>query len=308
MRCPDFQSLPYPPVGKNGWPWQVEADNNQSGTQREHQLPKISVVTPSYNQAQFLEQTIRSVLLQGYPNLEYIIIDGGSTDSSVEIIRKYEQWLTYWVSEQDRGQAHALNKGLTKTTGQIMCWLNSDDYYPANTLLLVGKLLTDGTDNFALVGHTKTFFQDGCAPVVSKGEFVNRRRLLEFWKGYYMHQPSIFWRREVFDRVGLLREDLDLIMDFDYWARVAECYSFTNVDCVLSYCNHHEAAKTSDNCAAYRRDLRKQRHHYWGSALSADYWLLEASMLKHLLVKPMLQQLGLLGVLTSIKAKCLKLA
>jgi glycosyltransferase involved in cell wall biosynthesis len=306
--CPNTQALPRPPVGDNGWPWQVEVSNQQCEAQREHLLPKISVVTPSYNQAQFLEQTIRSVLLQGYPNLEYLIIDGGSTDGSLEIIRKYEQWLTYWVSEKDRGQAHAINKGLAKATGQIMCWLNSDDYYPPDTLRVVGALLADGTDNFALVGHTKTFFQDSRAPVVNRGEYLNRRRLLEFWKGYKMHQPSIFWRREVFNQIGLLREDLDLIMDFDYWARIAECYSFTNVDRILSYCNHHKAAKTSDNCVAYHRDLRKRRHHYWGKKLSPEYWLLEASMLKHLLLKPLLQQLGLLDLLTSIKAKCLKLA
>ncbi len=308
MRCLDIQDLPSPPAERRGWPWQVEVSNEQSEGQGESKLPKISVITPSYNQARFLEQTIRSVLSQGYPNLEYLIIDGGSTDGSVEIIRKYEEWLAYWITEKDRGQSHAINKGLTRATGQIMCWLNSDDYYPADTLRLVGKLLTDGTNNYALIGHAKTFFQDDRAPVVNRGEYLNRRRLLEFWKGYQMHQPSIFWRREVFDRVGLLREDLDLTMDFDYWARIAEFYSFTNVDRILSCCNHHTLAKTSDNCATYHRDLRKHRHHYWGSRLSLDYWLLEASMTKHLFVKPILQQLGLLGLLTSIKAKkCLRL-
>ena len=89
--------------------------------------PKISVVTPSYNQGQFIEQTIRSVLLQGYPNLEFIIIDGGSDDNTLEIIRKYENWLTYWVSEPDRGQSHAINKGIRRATGEILLWLNSDD-------------------------------------------------------------------------------------------------------------------------------------------------------------------------------------
>ena len=91
--------------------------------------PRISIVTPSFNQGQFIEETIRSILLQGYPNLEYIIIDGGSTDESVEIIKKYEPWLTYWVSEKDRGQAHAINKGLERCTGEILAYINSDDYY-----------------------------------------------------------------------------------------------------------------------------------------------------------------------------------
>ena len=96
--------------------------------------PRISIVTPSYNQGQFIEQTIRSVLLQNYPNLEYIIIDGGSTDNTVETIEKYEQYITYWVSEPDRGQSHAINKGFARCTGEIMAWLNSDDLYLPSAL------------------------------------------------------------------------------------------------------------------------------------------------------------------------------
>jgi hypothetical protein len=126
------------------------------------------------------------------------------------------------------------------------------------------------------------------------GEFINRRRLLEFWRGYRMHQPSIFWRREVFDKVGPLREDLHLTMDFDYWVRVAQHYQFLNVDQVLSFCNQHPAAKTGDNCVKAHRVLREQRHSYWGSKWSLEYWSLEASLVKHLVAKPIAQKLRLI--------------
>src|ERR1051325_5733493 len=159
-----LSNVPTPPADKAGWPWTEETPVLAKRMADGRTWPRISVITPSYNQAQFLEQTIRSVLLQGYPNLEYIIIDGHSSDGSAEIIKRYEQHLAFWVSEPDRGQSHAINKGLTMATGQIMCWLNSDDYYLPGTLETVATALADGTGAFAVVGHCVQAFVDGRAP------------------------------------------------------------------------------------------------------------------------------------------------
>ena len=117
MRCPTINELPSPPPGKRGWPWTEDSPQLPDTMPDGSPWPKISIVTPSLNQGPFIEETIRSVLLQGYPNLEYIIMDGGSTDESIEIIKKYEPWLAYWESEPDRGQSHAINKGFQRASG-----------------------------------------------------------------------------------------------------------------------------------------------------------------------------------------------
>jgi len=116
-------------------------------------LPKISIVTPSFNQGQYIEETILSIVNQNYPNLEYIIIDGGSTDNTVEIIKKYEKHLAYWVSEKDKGQSEAINKGFRKATGDIVCWINSDDFFMPGSLLKVGERFAKDNSLDLLNGH-----------------------------------------------------------------------------------------------------------------------------------------------------------
>jgi glycosyltransferase involved in cell wall biosynthesis len=249
------------------------------------------VVTPSYNQGEFLEQTIRSVLLQGYPNLEYFVIDGGSSDRSVDIIKKYESYLAYWVSEPDRGQSHAINKGFERSTGEIMCWLNSDDYYFADTLVTVAENLASGTGNYALVGHCMQVFTDGRPSVSHKGNFEDLQRLLEFWKGYQMHQSAIFWRREVFEKIGFLDENQHYIMDFDYWVRMARHFNFKNVDRHLSCFTYHDKAKTGDGFAKYWQELRTHATNFWPSRLSAEHWRLKASMITYLYCLPFVRRL-----------------
>jgi len=185
------------------------------------------VVTPCYNQKRFVEQTIRSVLCQNYPNLEYIIIDGGSTDNSVEIIKKYEKHLAYWVSEKDRGQSHAINKGFAKTTGGILSWLNSDDIYNINAFSEAAKWYISSPDYEWMVGACQLISEDGLAikllkPRVSVNPAYFMAQPFAIGKKNQPEcpQPSTFLKRHQWLKTGSLNETLNFAMDYEYWIRL----------------------------------------------------------------------------------------
>lgn len=184
------------------------------------QLPKISVVTPSFNQAQFLEETIQSVLDQKYPNLEYIIIDGGSTDGSVEIIQKYSEHLAYWVSEPDEGQTDALVKGFGRASGDVLCWLCSDDLYEPYTLHEVAEVFVRHPQWQVVYGDSLWIDANG-RPIRPKKE-IDFNHFIWLYSGNYLPQPSTFWRRGIYQRVGGLDARWNLAMDADLWIRFAE--------------------------------------------------------------------------------------
>jgi glycosyltransferase involved in cell wall biosynthesis len=240
---PRLNYLPSPPEGKRGWPWTVESDPETTFMPDGRPWPKISIVTPSYNQGQFLEETIRSVLLQGYPNLEYIIMDGGSTDNSVEIIKKYEPWLTYWVSEKDNGQADAIHRGFEKATGDIICWLNSDDYLLPGALLLVGKTFAEFSGLEFAIG--------GGIVVDINGELI--RKYYSFPQdfrsilggGQFFLQMSSFWRRDAYEFVGGLDTSLEFCFDYDLFLRLAHRRPPGKLDAMLSAYRFHEQSKTA---------------------------------------------------------------
>jgi glycosyltransferase involved in cell wall biosynthesis len=207
--------------------------------------PKISIVTPSYNQGQFIEQTISSVLDQNYPNLEYIIIDGGSNDNTISIIKRYEPYLTYWVSEKDSGQSNAINKGLTKSTGEIFNWLNSDDYLEKGSLFQIGEIFTNERITM-LSGRCRKFGIDMPDTIVpSDHQAFDLDNML--FKMQYM-QPSTFIRSSVVKKMGMLTEQLKYCMDYDWMIRYFLCQGTSEVlevDTILSHARLHDASKTS---------------------------------------------------------------
>lgn len=207
-------------------------------------VPKISVVTPSYNQGSFIERTICSVLDQNYPNFEYIIIDGGSTDESLKIIRKYAPRLSYWVSEPDNGQSHAINKGLAKATGDIFNWLNSDDYLEPGALQRIAEAWRENPNAAAWVGACRRVTPDGQEINVIFPNNLSRSNMGENWNGRQFYQPACFMNTSAMKKLGGVNESLDFCMDLDLWLRLAKEGKFVSGRGIWANATIHPDAKT----------------------------------------------------------------
>jgi glycosyltransferase involved in cell wall biosynthesis len=247
MRCPTLAELPPPPSGKTGWPWTVETPPLPPERLDGSAWPRISIVTPSYNQGQFIEETIRSILLQGYPDLEYIIIDGGSTDQSVDIIKKYEPWLTHWVSEKDRGQAHAINKGFAQASGKIGAYLNSDDFYLPGALSSAAEsFIRSGWDLFigcSDIRHSPSY------RLLRRSWWLHRLRILPepllVGSGHYsVSQESTLWNLNQFG-TWQFDESLHFKLDADWYYRIARGAKIALSSRRIGHFRHHPRSKTA---------------------------------------------------------------
>jgi glycosyltransferase involved in cell wall biosynthesis len=264
MNCPGLEQLPNPPRGKTGWPWNEQTPPLPSSMGDGQSWPRISIVTPSFNQGQFLEETIRSILLQGYPNLEYLIVDGGSTDDSVEIIRKYQEHLSFWVSEPDSGQSDAINKGFARCSGELMNWINSDDVLTPGALQVVAEAFGSEPDAGVFVG--------AAAHVNHRGrKFAERWPTLEQinqpidWRKNYFFQPSAFFRRSIWEATGPLNQNLHYVMDVDFWIRAKQHCRFALIEQILSCAREHASAKTTSQQPAMFGELAWVQSQYGGA-------------------------------------------
>ena len=238
--------------------------------------PRISIVTVTLNQAAFLEETLRSVLMQGYPNLEYIVLDGQSTDGTPDILKRYAQNFAFCRSEKDDGQTDALNKGFARATGDILAWLNSDDRYLPETLIRVA-LAFDTYDTDIVVGGCELMRDRDasahqthhCCFDIGTVDRLPFQRLLDVdgaWlKGDFFWQPEVFWRRSVWERVGAcLAKDLYYCMDYDLWVRMARANAtIVHIPDNLAVFRFHDGQKTSGGeTLPYIPELRKVSGEY----------------------------------------------
>ncbi|NWG08295.1 MAG: glycosyltransferase [Chloroflexi bacterium] len=215
------------------------------------QLPLVSIVTPSFNQARYLEQTLRSVLEQDHPRLEYIVIDGASKDGSVEIIRKYQNRFAFWVSEKDSGQAEAINKGLSRANGGIVAWLNSDDYYLPGTISSAVRVFEENPDVVLIYGDMLAVDERGRTINLLKYGQYSLQDLLCF---QIIGQPSVFFRREALEKAGSLDTTFHFLLDHHLWIRIARQGKILHVPQVWSAARYHAEAKNRAKAAEFGRE------------------------------------------------------
>ncbi|MGH2522047.1 MAG: glycosyltransferase family 2 protein [Anaerolineales bacterium] len=239
-------------------------------------LPLVSIITPSYNQAQFLEETIQSVLSQDYPRLEYIVIDGGSTDGSVEIIRKYADRLAYWVSEPDQGQTEAINKGLRRAQGEILAWLNSDDLYEPGAVRGAVEVLLAQPQFDLVYADCHYIGADGrLLQTMRAWDFVPRRLLTGI---PLVIQPASFFTRRALDRAGSLDESLHYVFDHDFYVRmVLAGLNFRRVEAIWARFRLHAASKTWTQWIRFNLELQQivERTFAQLSPIAPREWLAE---------------------------------
>jgi GT2 family glycosyltransferase len=215
------------------------------------QTPLVSIVTPSYNQVAYLEQTLVSVLEQDYPHLEYFIVDGASADGSVDVIHKHADKLAWWVSEKDSGQADAINKGLARANGEIVAWINSDDYYLPGAILGAVKAFHENPDAVLVYGNMLAVDEHGDTINLLKYKQLTLEDLLCF---QIIGQPAVFFRREAFEKAGVLNPSYHFLLDHHLWLRIALHGQILHMDETWAAARYHPQAKNRMKATEFGRE------------------------------------------------------
>jgi glycosyltransferase involved in cell wall biosynthesis len=240
--------------------------------------PLITIVTPSYNQGKYIAETIESIMAQNYPNLEHIVMDGGSTDDTLKILKKYPHLIV--VSERDKGQADAINKGLNMAKGAILGFLNSDDTFLPGALHIVAKEIDPARGRFIVTGGCRFVDADGnYTGIKHPSYFESHKRMLQIWKGHGLPQPSTFWAREVWEKCGPI--DIEAYHpDYDLFCRFSKKYAFHIIEPPLATYRLHDESKTMHLSEAERlADSIATSRKHWGSPFSLIYWQLTLSLI-----------------------------
>lgn len=285
MNAQFFQELPLSSQNRTGWPWTPSSDYLIQPSHPGSSLPKISVVMPSFRQSKYLEECIRSILLQNYPDIELIIHDGGSGPEVLNILRKYDPWISYWVSEPDRGQSHAVNKGILKSTGSVIFWINSDDVCLPGAFQKVMQIFLENPEVKIVSGQAR----------VIDSSSVTTGTLRSYYKDWYeivtnpgnsLRQVSTFFHRSIFDECGLLDESLNEAMDTEFLIRATEHHRPIVLNDELAAFRDHPEAKTSQFLlSGYEESDRTRNRYFYNKAVrkqykkrSAMHWLNIAKM------------------------------
>lgn len=227
-------------------------------------LPKISIVTVSFNQGRYIEENILSIIEQDYPNLEHIIIDAGSTDETISILKKYPH--LNWISEPDNGQSDGLNKGFKKATGEIIGWINSDDKLVPDSLKTVADFFINNPNEVAVVGDQEIIDDSSKYLRTIKSREYTHNYLLNYATG--ITQNSTFFKKSIFEQIGYINEDLNFAMDFDLFTRIASIRKIPYIDITLAAFRMQAEAKTSLGVYYFAKESLKIRKKYQGSKLS----------------------------------------
>ena len=262
------REIPSPPAGRRGWPW--EAPPGAGGAAAAGDAPVVSIVIPSYNQGIYIEETIRSIVLQGYPNVEIIVIDGGSSDSTLEVLRKYEPWLTHWVSEKDKGQANAINKGMAVARGEIVTWINSDDLLLPGALRQLARAYRRNPHAF-FVSPVEHFLEGGDKTRVFEPRNVSHRELVEFWSGRMRwNDTGTFYTKEALDAVGPIDETYRYAFDYEFVLRVSKRFEPTYLPEPTTRFRVHPASKTISEGERFIYETARVSQKYWPGVGDVD--------------------------------------